>query len=161
MQALDPYYEEADPEFTTVRKKMKEILQMEEDLSEIVQLVGKDSLNESDKITLEIARIMRDDFLQQNGFSKHDYFCPFYKTIWMMKCLVHYYNLAQQILEDAPPNTKITWNMIKDHTSVEKDALSRMKFLLPADGEQHIVSSLSELFEDISNKFRTFYDNVI
>lgn len=40
---------------------------MEEDLTEIVQLVGKDSLGESEKITLEIARIIRDDFLQQNG----------------------------------------------------------------------------------------------
>jgi len=139
---------------------MKEILQLEDDLSEIVQLVGKDSLNESDKITLDIARIIRDDFLQQNGFSKHDYFCPFYKTIWMMKNIVLYYNLAQQILEEAPPNTKITWNMIKEHTGTEKDALSRMKFMKPIDGEEKIVAGMKELQEDITNRFRTFYDNI-
>ena len=51
---------------------MKEILQEEEDLSEIVQLVGKASLAESDKITLEVAKLLKDDFLQQNGYSSYD-----------------------------------------------------------------------------------------
>jgi V-type H+-transporting ATPase subunit A len=41
LKALDPFYENFDPEFTTIRTKAKEILQNEEDLSEIVQLVGK------------------------------------------------------------------------------------------------------------------------
>ena len=59
---------------------MSEILQNEEDLSEIVQLVGKSSLGETDKITLEIAKLIKDDFLQQNGFTPYDRVCPFYKT---------------------------------------------------------------------------------
>jgi vacuolar-type H+-ATPase catalytic subunit A/Vma1 len=50
----------------------KEILQEEEDLSDIVQLVGKASLAETDKITLEVARMIKDDFLQQNGYSSYD-----------------------------------------------------------------------------------------
>jgi hypothetical protein len=52
--ALDPYYEELDPEFVGLRVKMRKILQLEEDLTEIVQLVGRDSLNESDKIILAV-----------------------------------------------------------------------------------------------------------
>lgn len=48
------------------RYQVKEILQEEEDLSEIVQLVGKASLAETDKITLEVAKLLKDDFLQQN-----------------------------------------------------------------------------------------------
>lgn len=48
------------------RFQVKEILQEEEDLSEIVQLVGKASLAETDKITLEVAKLLKDDFLQQN-----------------------------------------------------------------------------------------------
>lgn len=51
-----------------LRTKVKEILQEEEDLSEIVQLVGKASLAESDKITLEVAKLLKDDFLQQNRY---------------------------------------------------------------------------------------------
>ena len=50
----------------------KEILQEEEDLFEVVQLVGKGSLAEADKITLEVARIIKDDFLQQNGYTPYD-----------------------------------------------------------------------------------------
>ena len=82
MRALDDYYEKNYPEFVALRTKCKEILQVkmkrkrvfeniafqeEEDLSEIVQLVGKASLAESDKITLEVAKLIKDDYLQQNG----------------------------------------------------------------------------------------------
>lgn len=66
MRALDDFYDKSYPEFVPLRTKVKEILQEEEDLSEIVQLVGKASLAESDKITLEVARLLKEDFLQQN-----------------------------------------------------------------------------------------------
>jgi V-type H+-transporting ATPase subunit A len=68
MRALDDYYDKNYPEFVSLRTKVKEILQEEEDLSEIVQLVGKASLAETDKITLEVAKLLKDDFLQQNRF---------------------------------------------------------------------------------------------
>jgi len=68
MRALDDHYEHHYPEFVPLRTKVKEILQEEEDLSEIVQLVGKASLAETDKITLEVAKLLKDDFLQQNGY---------------------------------------------------------------------------------------------
>lgn len=85
MRALDDYYEKNYSEFVALRTKCKEILQEEEDLSEIVQLVGKASLAESDKITLEVAKLIKDDFLQQNGYTPYDRFCPFYKTVGMLK----------------------------------------------------------------------------
>ena len=65
-RALDDFYDKNFAEFVPLRTKVKEILQEEEDLSEIVQLVGKASLAESDKITLEVAKLLKDDFLQQN-----------------------------------------------------------------------------------------------
>jgi V-type H+-transporting ATPase subunit A len=68
MRALDDFYEKNYPEFVPLRTKVKEILQEEEDLSEIVQLVGKASLAETDKITLEVAKLLKDDFLQQNRY---------------------------------------------------------------------------------------------
>lgn len=68
MRALDDFYDKNYPEFVPLRTKVKEILQEEEDLSEIVQLVGKASLAEADKITLEVAKLLKDDFLQQNRF---------------------------------------------------------------------------------------------
>merc|ERR1712176_1567459 len=78
---LDDYYDKNYPEFVSLRNKVSEILQNEEDLSEIVQLVGKSSLGETDKITLEIAKLIKDDFLQQNGFTPYDRVCPFYKQL--------------------------------------------------------------------------------
>ena len=58
-RALDDYYEKNFPDFVALRTKVNEILQEEEDLSEIVQLVGKASLAETDKITLEVAKLLK------------------------------------------------------------------------------------------------------
>jgi V-type H+-transporting ATPase subunit A len=157
LEALEPYYEESDPDFLPLRKKMKEILQMEDDLSEIVQLVGKDSLNEGDKITLEVAKLIKDDFLQQNGFSTYDRFCPFYKTIWMMRNFVGYYNNAQEVLEKSK-DQKVSWNQLREFTIEEKERLSQMKFEEPSKGEEHCVSVYKQLQEDISHKFKSFGD---
>ncbi|KAM9993490.1 hypothetical protein ACTFIZ_011447 [Dictyostelium cf. discoideum] len=95
MQALDTHYDQMDPEFVPLRTRAKEILQMEEDLSEIVQLVGQDSLGESEKITIEVAHIIRDDFLQQNGFSPYDKCSPFFETVWMLKNMMTFYSKIQ------------------------------------------------------------------
>lgn len=84
-QALEPFYEREYPEFLQLRMQVKEILQVEDDLAEIVQLVGKGSLAENDKITLEIAKLLKDDFLQQNGYTPYDRYCPFYKSVGMLK----------------------------------------------------------------------------
>lgn len=65
VKILEPHYEATEPGFIEQRNKVKEILQKEDDLAEIVQLVGKSALGESDKITLEVARLLKDDFLQQ------------------------------------------------------------------------------------------------
>ncbi|MCL4121779.1 UNVERIFIED_CONTAM: hypothetical protein GTU68_026233 [Idotea baltica] len=73
---LDPYFNQYDKEFSMLRQRIKEILHEEVELNEIVQLVGKDSLSEDQKLTLDIANIIKGEFLQQNAFSKHDYTCP-------------------------------------------------------------------------------------
>jgi len=123
---LKPFYEKNYPEFVSLRDKAKEILQTEEDLAEIVQLVGKSALAENDKITLEVARLIKDDFLQQNGYSEYGYKCPMYKTTWMLKGMVGYYNMAQQAV--ASSNGEITWNRIREATGDVMHQLSSMKF---------------------------------
>lgn len=54
-------------------------------MQEIVTLVGKASLAEADKVTLEVARLIKEDFLQQNSYTPYDRFCPFYKTVGMLR----------------------------------------------------------------------------
>ncbi|KAG6764966.1 hypothetical protein POTOM_028980 [Populus tomentosa] len=96
--ALESFYERFDPDFINIRTKAREVLQREDDLNEIVQLVGKDALAEGDKITLETAKLLREDYLAQNAFTPYDKFCPFYKSVWMMRNIIHFYNLANQVL---------------------------------------------------------------
>ncbi|KAM9998737.1 hypothetical protein ACTFIY_008398 [Dictyostelium cf. discoideum] len=158
MNALDTHYDQMDPEFVPLRTRAKEILQMEEDLSEIVQLVGQDSLGESEKITIEVARIIRDDFLQQNGFSPYDKCCPFFKTIWMLKNMMTFYNLAQKAVESSTADNKVTWNQIKNELKEIIHRITSMKFQDPTDGEQTLTAHFSTLNEDIITAFRNFSD---
>ncbi|KAJ2583288.1 H(+)-transporting V1 sector ATPase subunit A [Coemansia sp. RSA 1836] len=156
MNALEPYYERSDPEFVSLRTKCKQILQTEEDLSEIVQLVGKSALAETDKITLEIARIIKDDFLQQNGYSSYDRYCPFYKTTWMLRNMVGFYNLAKHAVEST--SGQITWAKIRDTMGETIYRLSSMKFEDPADGEQALVERYTQLQRDMEEQFRSLSD---
>lgn len=95
----------------------REVLQKEDELNEIVQLVGKDSLAEGDKVVLETARLIKDDFLQQNSFTSYDKYCPFYKSVEMMKNMVAFHRLATQAIERTAAGNadgqKITFNLIK------------------------------------------------
>ena len=129
MRALDGFYEKNFPEFPALRTAAREILQEEEDLSEIVQLVGKGSLAERDKITLEIARIIKDDFLQQNGFSAHDKYCPFWKTVAMLRNMISFYNQAREVCEaTANSDKKVTLAVIKEQMSDIIYEITSMKF---------------------------------
>lgn len=164
LKALDPFYEEFDPEFVALRTKCQEILQMEEDLTEIVQLVGKDSLAETDKLTLEIAKIIRDDFLQQNGFSEYDRFCPFYKTVWMLRNVIGFYNLGIKAIESSSGDTKITFSLLKQHLGPQSKwgdlwyALSSQKFQKPSDGQVKLSAFYKELNEKIITAFRSLQE---
>ncbi|KAI9318172.1 V-type proton ATPase catalytic subunit A [Dichotomocladium elegans] len=152
MKVLEPYYEKADPEYISLRDRCKEILQVEENLSEIVQLVGKSGLNESDKITLDVAQIIKDDFLQQNGYSNYDRYCPFYKTTWMLRNMIGFYQHATHVVEVT--NNQITWAKIRESMSDIIYKLSSMKFEDPADGEAALCERYSALHKEIEARFR-------
>jgi len=98
---LEHFYQDREPEFMNLRKEMRKILQQEDELVEIVQLVGKDSLSEDQKCILKTAAIIKDEFLQQNAFSDKDYTCPLPKTAGMMKCIVRFYEKAMQTIKDS------------------------------------------------------------
>jgi V-type H+-transporting ATPase subunit A len=156
IKALEPYYETADPDFIPLRTKCKEILQMEEDLSEIVQLVGKSALAESDKITLEVARIIKDDFLQQNGYSSYDRYCPFYKTVWLLRNMIRFYELAIHAVEVT--NNQITFAKIRDSMGDIIYKLSSMKFEDPADGQEVLIERYTQLKKEMEDRFQQLID---
>lgn len=135
-------------------------MQEEEDLSDIVQLVGKASLGETDKITLEVAKLLKDDFLQQNGYSPYDRYCPFYKTVGMLKNIITFYDLARHAVETtATQDNKVTWNVIREAMSNIIYQLASMKFKDPVkDGEAKIKADYEELNEAMQNAFRNLED---
>ena len=84
---------------------------------------------EADKITLEVAKLIKDDFLQQNGYSPYDRYCPFYKTVGMLSNIVAFYDMARHAVETtAQSDNKITWAVIKENMGQIIYQLSSMKF---------------------------------
>eukprot|EP00850_Spirogloea_muscicola_P010616 SM000063S20006 [mRNA] locus=s63:256163:262032:- [translate_table: standard] len=160
-KALESYYEKFDPDFISLRTKAREILQREDDLNEIVQLVGKDALAETDKIILETAKLLREDYLAQNAFTPYDKYCPFYKSVWMMRNIIHFNNLCNQAVERAagPDSQKISLNIIRQRLGDIIYRLVSQKFEDPADGEDALKEKYKKLYEDLTTAFRNLEDD--
>merc|ERR1711908_169495 len=133
----------------------KEILQKEDDLQEIVQLVGKDSLSEDQKCTLDIAKIIREDFLQQNGFSEYDFRCPLAKTIGMMRNIVSFHECGQKAIAESSGENKVGWNIICTNLKPQPIKLTSMKFEMPQNTDDYFKKTFKELNEEILAASRT------
>lgn len=130
---LDKYYEKDHPEFPKLRDRIRELLSSSEDLDQVVQLVGKSALGDPDKITLDVAGLLKDDFLQQNGYSDYDQFCPMWKTEYMMKAFMGFHDESQKAIAQGH-----SWNKVRESTSGIQSDLRSMKFEVPSEGEEKI-----------------------
>lgn len=145
---LDKYYDENYPEFASLRDKIKEIISNAEELDQVVQLVGKSALSDADKITLDVANLIKEDFLQQNGYSTYDAFCPIWKTYDMMRAFVLYFDEAQKAVSNGAQ-----WSKLAEATADVKHAVSSSKFFEPSRGEKEAEKEFGSLFTKISEKF--------
>ncbi len=129
LDSLQEWYDrEVSPEWNSLRSWAMEILQKEAELQEIVQLVGSDALPESEQITIEVARMIREIFLQQNAYDAVDTFCDMKKQFDMMKAIRQYSDLAyaaqnagvtpQQIIAVKSKNELPQIKFIKDYVPV-------------------------------------------
>jgi V-type H+-transporting ATPase subunit A len=159
IRVLEPYFETFDPEYGFLQQKMKEILQKEDDMMEIVQLVGKDSLSEDQKCTLEVAKIIREDFLQQNGFSDYDFKCPLAKTIGMMRVIVGFHEMAQKAMAESTGENKTNWNTINVTMKDWIVKITSMKFEMPQNTDEHFITTFNKLNDEISGAFRTLAES--
>lgn len=135
---LDKYYAENNPDFPRLRDRIKELLTTSDDLDQVVQLVGKSALGDSDKITLDVATLLKEDFLQQNGYSDYDQFCPLWKTEWMMKNMMAFHDEAQKAVSQGH-----SWPKVREATSEIQSSLRNMKFEVPSEGEEAITKKVS------------------
>jgi len=108
LNTLEKWFDEhVSPEWKTHRVKAMEILQEEASLQEIVQLIGSDALPENQQLTLEIARAIREIFLQQHAGHDVDSFCPVEKQFKLLKAILEYGRLASDALEAGAPISDI------------------------------------------------------
>ncbi len=123
-----------------LRNRAMALLQKEAELQEIVQLVGPDALPEKERVVLEGARIIREDFLQQNAFHDVDTYCSARKQYLMLKVMLEFYELAS----DAVANGA----RAKDIAELEvRDDIARLKYVPEQEFEKAV--------EEVRKKMKT------
>ena len=108
LDSLKPWFDENfGEEFMQNRGKAMSILQNEASLNEIVQLVGKDSLSASDQLTLEVARMVREDFLQQNAFTDIDGYSSYDRQGKLLALVLEYETLCRDAIKKGAEAAKL------------------------------------------------------
>ncbi len=95
----DWYEEEFGSEYMEYRQFLMTILQEEAELDEIVRLVGFDALSSKDRLTMETAKIIREDYLHQNAFDDVDTYTSMHKQFLMLKLIYEFHRLAMEAIE--------------------------------------------------------------
>jgi V/A-type H+-transporting ATPase subunit A len=114
------------------------LLQREVELLEIVQLVGPDALAETERAVLAVARMLREDFLQQSAYHPVDRFCPVTKAYWMLKVIMDLHRRTQSSLKDGVPLERVTaLPVISD--------IARMKEITVEESEEEIRGIMDQV----------------
>ncbi|MFQ5762008.1 MAG: V-type ATP synthase subunit A [Candidatus Bathyarchaeia archaeon] len=93
------FHKNVAPEWAELRGRALELLQREEELREIVRLVGPDALSESQRVVLEAAKMIREDFLMQSAFHSIDSYCSMQKSYVMLKVILDFYDAMRKAAE--------------------------------------------------------------
>ena len=101
VDAVKDWWNEHDPGWENTRASALRLLQQEAELEEIVRLVGPEALPEGDKLLLLIARMIREDFLQQSAYNEVDTYCTPAKAGLMLKTIMKFSELAQEMLNSG------------------------------------------------------------
>ena len=124
---LAPWYtEHLGQNFMTLRGRLQATMKEETSLNEIVKLIGSDILPEDQKLTIEIARVIRLGFLQQNSFHAIDTYVPMEKMKRMLEVIFRLYDGAKEIIAQSIPLSQLRATGIFDR-------LIRMKYEVPND----------------------------
>jgi V/A-type H+-transporting ATPase subunit A len=140
--AVKDWWNEHDPGWQDTRAKALRILQQEAELEEIVRLVGPEALPEGDKLLLLTARMIREDFLQQSAYNEVDTYCTPAKAGLMLKTIMKFYELAQEML-----NSGTGIESIRSSPMVYR--ISRMKDIPNEVFEQRVKELWSEMEQSL------------
>ena len=144
---LAPWYKDhVAKDFMDCRNRLMVILNQESSLMEIVKLIGSDVLPDDQKLTLEIARVIRVGFLQQNAFHPDDTCVPMSKQFLMMDVILYLYQKSRALISMGMPMSVLK----EDHIF---DKVIAMKYDIP--------NSKPEMFEEYKQMIDKFYDDVV
>merc|ERR1711865_505120 len=160
MQVLEPFFNKMDPRYSYLRNQARTILRQEDNLSEIVQLVGKESLSEDQKVIMEVAKLLREDFLAQNAFTEHDYTCPLQKSVGMLSAIVNFYDLCQKAIADSPADAKLTYAHIKTALAPTIQKVIDAKYVDPKESTDKILEFYSNLNDELTREFQNLTDGM-
>ncbi len=137
----DHWKEEVAEDFSELRQVSMQLLEEESELQEIARLVGVESLSSKERLVLESARSIREDFLHQNAFHPQDTYTSLRKQYLMLRTIVHFHNHGLKALEEGVDLEEILALKIREK-------ISKMKFLPEEDGE------LLEVYIEIDKTFK-------
>lgn len=142
----DWYKENVDPCFTLYRDRLTAILSEEANLMEIVKLIGADVLPDDQKLIIEIARVIRVGFLQQNAFHSDDTFVPAEKQMKMMQAILHLYDRSKEVVARQIPISKII-------AAGLFDKLIKMKYDIP--------NKNPEMFDELNSNIDSAVNEIL
>ncbi|MEE8167553.1 MAG: ATP synthase subunit A [Candidatus Hydrothermarchaeales archaeon] len=126
LEGLEDWWNEVAPEWKELRGKAMALLQKEAELQEIVQLVGPDALPERERIVLEGARVIREDFLQQNAYHEVDTYCSAKKQFKMLNIMLKFYEESLDAVKEGVLAREIAELSVKDD-------IARLKYVHEKD----------------------------
>ena len=130
-------------EWKDLRTKAMALLQKEAELQEIVQLVGPDALPEKERIVLEGARVIREDFLQQNAFHEVDTYCSGKKQFAMLKLMLDFYNSTLEAVNAGIPARNVAEIEVKDD-------IAKLKYV----PEKDIKKAISKIKKNVTEQIK-------
>ena len=133
------------PEFSQNRKRAMALLQEESSLQEIVRLVGRDTLSEKDQFKLEVAKSIREDYLQQNAFMESDTYTSLTKQDKMLQLVLKFYDEGQRGLESGAYLKEISEMPVREK-------IARAKYMPESD-----LDKMNDILNEIENEV----DNLI
>ena len=144
---LGPWYtEHVDKKFVDYRNQIVYLLSQESSLMEIVKLIGGDVLPDDQKLILEIAKVIRVGFLQQNAFHKDDTCVPMEKQFKMMEIILYLYRKSRSLISLGMPMSVLKEDPVFDQVIA-------IKYDVPNDN--------LAMLDDYKKKIDAFYDGVI
>jgi V/A-type H+-transporting ATPase subunit A len=125
------YSDRVSANFPGLTAEAMSLLQREAELLEIIQLVGPDALAESERAVLVVARMIRENFLQQAAYHPIDRYCPIGKARWMLEAILEFYHQFRAAIEKGMHTEQL-------NTLPVTDELNRMKDFEPEEAEAQI-----------------------